>query len=738
MATKAGTKWTTDTVASLPLCNGCAQPGPTKIGVTPNGPDRGLRRPEHEDPLRGDEDRGGLDRSDRHRRRHGRRPRPRGGQGREGVPQLLRRQGRRRPLSRTTGPRGARRRSRTRRRPPRPWSRVAPPPRPPPRPQLRCPSPPATSPRRPAWRSTTTARSTSPGTTAPRTASCSLPATAPPSRPSRPPRPWTASTPPWRSRPTGPSSTWRGTASRTRTCGSASRATSRTMPSRRPARRPPAAWPLRRVRTCGEDGKVALDMSAQNIAFETNCLVAAAGTDFSINFDNKDPGVDPQHRRVQERSVRATSSRGASVAADPDQSTKLPAKPGPLDAGTYFFRCDAHPTSMFGSSRWSRPGQVAAGRPSRALVPGRVVGWPGERSSPGCLEHPRPARRLPLPRRRRTRRLRGQGPVAAQTPGQLLEPSAAPADRGDGERGRERRVDPRLGRGRRADARVQPDPAAQAAVQRPLPRRQVLPVPGAHGGGDVAARPGAARAPSARTSGTSVRTGTRGPSATRSTPSPGCSRSARAPTRSSTSARGPSGPASTTTSGGAPARACRRSTGVTEESYRAQVDALADFLAGNTRPVLARLDRADARVPRRSRSTSRPRSSATSSRAARRAMEAQEMVLSRPEDLDVIGMAEDDLEAAFQVFFVRGGPGAGAQGLGRRPGGGPRRGRSSWRRSSGSSTWSARRSRRGCWCPTQPDGTRGAAGLARPRAAATRVDDRGAGARRQAQARWRS
>ena len=31
------------------------------------------------------------------------------------------------------------------------------------------------------------------------------------------------------------------------------------------------------------------------------------------------------------------------------------------------------------------------------------------------------------------------------------------------------------------------------------------------------------------------------------------------------------------------------------------------------------------------------------------------MVLTQPEDLDVVGLAEDDLEAAFQVFFVRGG-----------------------------------------------------------------------------------
>ena len=53
-------------------------------------------------------------------------------------------------------------------------------------------------------------------------------------------------------------------------------------------------------------------------------------------------------------------------------------------------------------------------------------------------------------------------------------------------------------------------------------------------------------------------------------------------------------------------------TGVTEESYRADVDALGDFLAGNTKPVLARLER-EMREPRPSaRSTSRPRSFAIS------------------------------------------------------------------------------------------------------------------------------
>jgi excinuclease ABC subunit C len=95
-------------------------------------------------------------------------------------------------------------------------------------------------------------------------------------------------------------------------------------------------------------------------------------------------------------------------------------------------------------------------------------------------------------------------------------------------------------------------------------------------------------------------------------------------------------------------------TGVTEEGYREQVDALADFLAGNARPVLARLRDAmeDAASHQEYEQAAKLRDQLG---AARRAMEAQEMVLGRPEDLDVIGMVEDDLEAAFQVFFVRGG-----------------------------------------------------------------------------------
>jgi excinuclease ABC subunit C len=93
-------------------------------------------------------------------------------------------------------------------------------------------------------------------------------------------------------------------------------------------------------------------------------------------------------------------------------------------------------------------------------------------------------------------------------------------------------------------------------------------------------------------------------------------------------------------------------TGATHESYRASVDALAEFLAGNDRPVLQRLKRemGEAADRQEYELAAKLRDQLT---AARRAMESQEMVLTQPEDLDVIGMVEDDLEAAFQVFFVR-------------------------------------------------------------------------------------
>jgi excinuclease ABC subunit C len=93
-------------------------------------------------------------------------------------------------------------------------------------------------------------------------------------------------------------------------------------------------------------------------------------------------------------------------------------------------------------------------------------------------------------------------------------------------------------------------------------------------------------------------------------------------------------------------------TGTTPESYRGSVDAMAEFLAGNARPVLRGLE-GEMRVASERQEFEQAAKLRDQLFAARRALESQEMVLSPPQDIDVVALAEDDLEAAFQVFFVR-------------------------------------------------------------------------------------
>jgi excinuclease ABC subunit C len=93
-------------------------------------------------------------------------------------------------------------------------------------------------------------------------------------------------------------------------------------------------------------------------------------------------------------------------------------------------------------------------------------------------------------------------------------------------------------------------------------------------------------------------------------------------------------------------------TGATEEGYRRQVEAMAGFLAGDYKPVLTELD-AEMRRAAEVLEFERAARIRDQIAAARKAIESQEMVLARREDLDVVAMEEDDLEAAFQVFFVR-------------------------------------------------------------------------------------
>jgi excinuclease ABC subunit C len=91
---------------------------------------------------------------------------------------------------------------------------------------------------------------------------------------------------------------------------------------------------------------------------------------------------------------------------------------------------------------------------------------------------------------------------------------------------------------------------------------------------------------------------------------------------------------------------------VEPERYRQMVEDLMRFLSGDTAPVV---DRLRAEMEEASAALEFERAARLRDRlvAVTKAAETQQMVSGRAEDLDLIGVAEDDLEAAIQVFHVR-------------------------------------------------------------------------------------
>jgi excinuclease ABC subunit C len=101
---------------------------------------------------------------------------------------------------------------------------------------------------------------------------------------------------------------------------------------------------------------------------------------------------------------------------------------------------------------------------------------------------------------------------------------------------------------------------------------------------------------------------------------------------------------------------------VTRDEYDALVTELLTFLDGDSAPVVARLERQmrEAASEMEYERAARLRDQLTS---VRKAIERQQMVARKEEDFDVIGLADDELEASVQVFLVRRGRVVGRRGL---------------------------------------------------------------------------
>ena len=101
---------------------------------------------------------------------------------------------------------------------------------------------------------------------------------------------------------------------------------------------------------------------------------------------------------------------------------------------------------------------------------------------------------------------------------------------------------------------------------------------------------------------------------------------------------------------------------VSADDYESMVNELCGFLGGDTDEVVARLtgEMGDAAKALEFEKAARLRDRLGS---VERAIERQQMVAERDEDIDIIGVSDDELEASVQVFFVRRGRVVGRKGF---------------------------------------------------------------------------
>jgi plastocyanin len=90
---------------------------------------------------------------------------------------------------------------------------------------------------------------------------------------------------------------------------------------------------------------VTINLTAQNMAFDKSTITVPAGASVTINFNNKD-SITHNFSVYTDSSAAPPAIYQGQIITGPKTTTYT--FTAPTTPGTYFFRCDIHPTLMTG------------------------------------------------------------------------------------------------------------------------------------------------------------------------------------------------------------------------------------------------------------------------------------------------------------------------------------------------------------------------------------------------------